>query len=127
MQSLLLVVLHHEVARIIQGLAPSVRTFLSRVSGNEAGDCPDSESDDEEEKPSQGFYTNPLLLMNLGHSVHVLMMTNNPCLIMKKTVISQFHHQVWQMKMSRTITDCIGIVMMLWKSLKTKCLLLADV
>jgi hypothetical protein len=44
----------------IQGLAPSVRIFLTRVSGNEAGDCPHSESDDEEEKPSQGFYTNPL-------------------------------------------------------------------
>jgi hypothetical protein len=44
----------------IQGLAPSVRTFLTRVSGNEAGDCPHSESDDEEENLSQGFYTNPL-------------------------------------------------------------------
>jgi hypothetical protein len=45
----------------IQGLAPSMRTFLTRVSGNEAGDCPLSESDDEEENPSQGFYTNPLV------------------------------------------------------------------
>jgi hypothetical protein len=44
----------------IQGLAPSVRTFLTRVSGNEAWDCPHSESDDEEEDPSQGFYTNTL-------------------------------------------------------------------
>jgi hypothetical protein len=31
----------------IQGLAPSVRTFLTRVCGNEAGGCPHSESDDE--------------------------------------------------------------------------------
>jgi hypothetical protein len=32
----------------IQGLAPSACTFLTRVSGNKAGGCPDSESDDEE-------------------------------------------------------------------------------
>jgi hypothetical protein len=44
----------------IQGLAPSVCTFLTRVSGNEAGDCPHSESYDKEENLSQGFYTNPL-------------------------------------------------------------------
>jgi hypothetical protein len=44
----------------IQGLAPSVRTFLTRVSGNESGDCSHSGSDDEEENPSQGVHTNPL-------------------------------------------------------------------
>jgi hypothetical protein len=36
-----------------------VRTFLTQVSGNEAGDFPDSEIDDEEEPP-QGVYTNLL-------------------------------------------------------------------
>jgi hypothetical protein len=45
----------------IKGLEPCVRTFLTRVSGNEAGDFPLSESDDEEENPSQGFYTHPLV------------------------------------------------------------------
>jgi hypothetical protein len=35
----------------IQGLAPTVRTFLTRMFGNEAGNCPDSESDDEEDNP----------------------------------------------------------------------------
>jgi hypothetical protein len=44
----------------IQGLAPSICTFLTRVSGKEAEDCPHSESDEKEENPSQGFYTNPL-------------------------------------------------------------------
>jgi hypothetical protein len=44
----------------IQGLTPSVHMFFTRVSGNEAGDYPHSESDDEEENPSQGFYTNTL-------------------------------------------------------------------
>jgi hypothetical protein len=44
----------------IQGLAPSMHTFLTRVSGNKAGDCPYSESDNEEENPSQGFYANSL-------------------------------------------------------------------
>jgi hypothetical protein len=29
------------------------------MSGNEAGDFPHSESDEEGENPSQGFYTNP--------------------------------------------------------------------
>jgi hypothetical protein len=41
-------------------LAPGVPSFLTRVSGNEAGDCPHSEIDDEEENPSQGFFINPL-------------------------------------------------------------------
>jgi hypothetical protein len=46
----------------IQGLAPSVFSCLTRVCGNEVGDFPDSENDDdEEENPSQGFYMNPLL------------------------------------------------------------------
>jgi hypothetical protein len=49
----------------IQGLAPSVRTFLTRVSGNEVGDCPDSDSDNEEENPSQGFYINSLVTKEL--------------------------------------------------------------
>jgi hypothetical protein len=44
----------------IHGLATSVRTFLTRVSGNEAGDYPHSKRDDEKENSSQGFYTNPL-------------------------------------------------------------------
>jgi hypothetical protein len=43
------------------GYAPQIRRFLTKVAVNELGDCPGSESDDNEENPSQGFYMNPLV------------------------------------------------------------------
>jgi hypothetical protein len=71
----------------IQGLAPSVCMFLTRVSGNEAGDCPHSESDDEEETRPKAFIQIPWFLTSLGHTMHVLMTMKTLCSSMKKTVI----------------------------------------
>jgi hypothetical protein len=34
---------------------------LTKVAGNELGDCLDSEIENEEENPYQGFYSNPLV------------------------------------------------------------------
>jgi hypothetical protein len=43
------------------GYAPQIRRLFTKVAVNELGDCPGSESDDDEENPSQGFYMNPLV------------------------------------------------------------------
>jgi hypothetical protein len=43
------------------GYAPQIRRFVTKVTVNELGDCPSSESDNDEENPSQGFYMNPLV------------------------------------------------------------------
>jgi hypothetical protein len=43
------------------GYAPLTRRFLTKVAVNELGDFPGSESDDDEENPSKGFYMNPLV------------------------------------------------------------------
>jgi hypothetical protein len=45
----------------VNGLGPQVQRLLTKVSGNELGECPDSESDDDEENPSQGLYMNHLV------------------------------------------------------------------
>jgi hypothetical protein len=41
--------------------ATQIRRFLTKVAVNELGDCPGSESDDDEENPYQGFYMYPLV------------------------------------------------------------------
>jgi hypothetical protein len=46
------------------GYAPQIRRFLTKVAVNELGDCPGSESDDDEENPPQGLYMNPLVSDN---------------------------------------------------------------
>jgi hypothetical protein len=43
------------------GYAPHIRRFLTKVAVNELGDFPGSESDDDEENPSQGLYMNALV------------------------------------------------------------------
>jgi hypothetical protein len=43
------------------GYAPQIRHILTKVAANKLGDCPGSQSDDDEINPSQGFYINPLV------------------------------------------------------------------
>jgi hypothetical protein len=43
------------------GYAPQIRHFFTKVAVKELGDCPGSESDDDEKNPSQGFYMNLLV------------------------------------------------------------------
>jgi hypothetical protein len=44
----------------MNGFAPQIRRFWTKVAGNELGDFPGSESEDGEDNPSQGLYMNPL-------------------------------------------------------------------
>jgi hypothetical protein len=111
----------------IQGLAPSVRKFLTRVSVNEAGDCPHSKSDDEEEIPSQGFYTNPLVSDEPWTSHACTDDDEDPVFDNEEDSDIAILLSDLAIENVENIMDCIGNVMVFWKSLKTKCLSRADI